>query len=193
MKTDKKELIRQAAVEVIARNGFYNTRADQIAEEAGVAVGTIYNYFSNKEEILEYIFEVELKKRMAYLEEIRANDGQILEQIQKFLGKHFTEIRENPKVGEILVKEKQFPHRNQSNSIVEYLHLIPARLTFLLKEGARQGQLRECNYELVGASLFGAIQGLVETAVMRNNPKILESAAEELVELWLNGLKNNDM
>jgi len=49
---DKKELIRQSAIDVIAEKGYFNTTAKIIAEKAGIAVGTIYIYFSNKEEIL---------------------------------------------------------------------------------------------------------------------------------------------
>ncbi|AZR72783.1 hypothetical protein BBF96_04865 [Anoxybacter fermentans] len=189
MKEDKRERIRQASIKVISKKGFYNTRADQIAEEAGVAVGTIYNYFSNKEEILEYIFEVELKKRLAFLEELENKEGHVLDKIHLFLQKHFNEIIKDPKVGEILVKEKQFPHRNNLNAILGYLKLIPEKLTLLLENGAKKGQIRKCNYKLIGSSLFGAIQGVVEVAIQNNELAILNEAADELTDLFFNGLK----
>jgi len=53
---EKKNLIRQAAIRAFSHKGFYNTRAEEIAREAGIAVGTIYNYFVSKEEILLSIF-----------------------------------------------------------------------------------------------------------------------------------------
>ena len=40
---NKKEIIREAAIKVMAKKGFYNTKTSEIANEADVAVGTIYN------------------------------------------------------------------------------------------------------------------------------------------------------
>jgi len=70
---DKEGLIRQAAIRVFSRKGFYKTRAEEIANEAGVAVGTIYNYFDSKEEILLSIFKTEFEARISFFEELRVS------------------------------------------------------------------------------------------------------------------------
>jgi TetR/AcrR family fatty acid metabolism transcriptional regulator len=49
---DKPQQIIDAAVRVLARNGFYHSRVSDIAREAGIASGTIYLYFKTKDEIL---------------------------------------------------------------------------------------------------------------------------------------------
>ena len=48
-KTKKRELILDAAIEVLAERGFAHTKIRNIAEAAGVADGTIYLYFKNKD------------------------------------------------------------------------------------------------------------------------------------------------
>lgn len=48
----RRNLIIDAAIDVIAERGFQRTTIKQIASKAGVADGTIYNYFKNKDEIL---------------------------------------------------------------------------------------------------------------------------------------------
>ena len=53
----RRNLILDAAIEVIAENGFQRTTIKQIAQQAGVADGTIYNYFKNKDAILMGIIE----------------------------------------------------------------------------------------------------------------------------------------
>jgi len=50
--SEKEELIKQAAIRVFASEGFHKARMEAIAREAGVAVGTIYNYFTGKEDVL---------------------------------------------------------------------------------------------------------------------------------------------
>jgi TetR/AcrR family transcriptional regulator, fatty acid metabolism regulator protein len=53
---DKRRVILDAAVRVFARQGFHTCRVSDIADEAGVAYGLVYHYFSSKEEILDTLF-----------------------------------------------------------------------------------------------------------------------------------------
>ena len=55
-KTDKRELILHAALELIAENGFHGAPMSTIAETAGVAAGTIYRYFENKDDLIREIY-----------------------------------------------------------------------------------------------------------------------------------------
>jgi len=61
---DKKQAALEATLELIAEQGFHGTPMSQIAQKANIGVGTIYRYFSGKEELINelYIF---IKKRMA--------------------------------------------------------------------------------------------------------------------------------
>ena len=53
---DKRRVILDAALRVFARQGFHTCRVSDIADEAGVAYGLVYHYFSSKEEILDTLF-----------------------------------------------------------------------------------------------------------------------------------------
>ena len=53
---EKRRQILEAAVRVFARKGFHTSRVGDIAEEAGVAHGLLYHYFSSKDEVLEMVF-----------------------------------------------------------------------------------------------------------------------------------------
>src|SRR5258707_15766041 len=59
--------IQEAAIRVISRKGMASATMQEIAEEAGVAKGTIYLYFRGREEVVEKTFETaigELHKRL---------------------------------------------------------------------------------------------------------------------------------
>ncbi|MBK5261125.1 MAG: helix-turn-helix transcriptional regulator, partial [Peptostreptococcaceae bacterium] len=81
----KKELIRVAAVKIIADEGFFSATTDKIAKESGMAVGTIYNYFSNKEDILRYILDVEFQKRYELYQNVENSQIDPLLKIEKLL------------------------------------------------------------------------------------------------------------
>ncbi len=53
---EKRRQILDAAVRVFAHKGFHTSRVGDIAEEAGVAHGLLYHYFSSKDEVIETIF-----------------------------------------------------------------------------------------------------------------------------------------
>jgi TetR/AcrR family transcriptional regulator, fatty acid metabolism regulator protein len=53
---DRRRQILDAAVRVFARRGFHGCRVSDIADEAGVAYGLVYHYFSSKEEVLDTLF-----------------------------------------------------------------------------------------------------------------------------------------
>ncbi len=54
-KIDKKEAILEAALNLFASKGYYTTSMSDVAKEAGVAKGSLYNYFFSKENLLEAI------------------------------------------------------------------------------------------------------------------------------------------
>ncbi|ACL69601.1 TetR/AcrR family transcriptional regulator [Halothermothrix orenii] len=188
IRENKKELIREAAIKVISKFGFYNTTTASIAEEAGVAVGTIYNYFTNKEEILEYIFAVEFEKRMSYLKEIAQEDRSIYEKIELFLEKHFMEVKENPSLGKILVREKDFSRKKGNIAINEYLNKLPLLIEEILNKSIEKKAIEPCNTYLISTALFGAIQGIVERAVGEEDFNLFDQAAAELVKILKEGI-----
>jgi len=57
-----------AALDVFSRNGYHNTKMDDIAKKASVSKGTLYNHFSGKEELFRGIAEFLFKKEMTLCE-----------------------------------------------------------------------------------------------------------------------------
>src|SRR5215203_5033544 len=54
---DKREAILRAATSVFAEKGFFNSKVADIATAAGVADGTVYLYFKNKDDVLHSVFD----------------------------------------------------------------------------------------------------------------------------------------
>jgi AcrR family transcriptional regulator len=58
-KENTKRAILAAALELFARKGFYRTTTKAISKKAGIAEGTLFNYFQTKEDLALYFFEQE--------------------------------------------------------------------------------------------------------------------------------------
>ncbi|HHU61558.1 MAG: TetR/AcrR family transcriptional regulator [Bacillota bacterium] len=188
----KKELIRETAISVMAELGYHESTTDRIAQEGGMAVGTIYNYFRNKEEILQYIFQVEFAKRKKAYEEELASEKPALEKLGSLLEKHFRAIEENILVGKILVREHPKPGGSEINEITKFLEGVPTLIQTLLNKAMENGEIRSCDTELMSAAFFGAVQGMALKAVFTDDEnkqkQILQNAPKELMLLFKQGL-----
>jgi TetR/AcrR family fatty acid metabolism transcriptional regulator len=125
---DKKKVILKAATCLIAEKGFHETTTSDIAKEAQVAVGTIYNYFSTKEDILGQIFALAYTRRAQTLEEVTLSKMSLQAKLEKFLRIHFQDVLENPNLARLLmqemttsVKEELAPVRNYRSDLAEQL------------------------------------------------------------------------
>lgn len=63
--------ILQAAAQVFGRLGYAGTTTNKIAERAGVSIGSLYQYFSNKDELLSVLLENHRREVKAVIEQAR--------------------------------------------------------------------------------------------------------------------------
>ncbi len=68
-KTDKKELIIKAAMKVFSKNGFHKAKMQNIADEAGIGKGTLYEYFDSKKMLFSEMIRVMLDE---YIQKAKA-------------------------------------------------------------------------------------------------------------------------
>lgn len=89
LKSERRQSILDAAVEVFASQGFAAARLDDVARRAGVAKGTLYLYFRDKEELFEQILRVEGELMLAPITRLAADDSfradEILGHILQFI------------------------------------------------------------------------------------------------------------
>ncbi len=71
---EKRRQILDAAVRVFARRGFHTSRVGDIAEEAGIAHGLLYHYFSSKDEVLQTVFRENWSELLQRFEQVEASD-----------------------------------------------------------------------------------------------------------------------
>jgi len=174
--------IKKAAVEVISRKGFFNTRMQDIADEAGLAVGTIYNYFSSKDEVLSYIFENEMKRRMKYISELKKENLTIKEFLNKFLTRHFSLLAKNQHLGRVLVREKDFSRGEKSGEIKEHMNSMINMLEKIFEIGVKREEIKNINTHLMAVYFFASMQGIIEYSLTEPEMELLEAAPNFILE-----------
>lgn len=191
---DKRNRIIEAAIQVFADKGYRSARISDIASGAGVADGTIYLYFRNKEDLLLTIFEEKMEMILSGLRE--ALDGQEapLDRMRAFARFHFFQLRTYPALAQVLQVElrqsTRFLRDYRPEKLWEYLGIFEA----LVAEGQTAGDLRaDLDPFLVKWAFFGALDELsIQWVLSRKRDRFnLDQAADQVVDIFLRGMLAN--
>ncbi len=185
---DKKELIREAAVELFARDGYHATTTDRVAHRAGVAVGTIYNYFRNKREILDYIFLSEHSKRAKIYEGLRSDKKPPLEKLRLMISRHFDEVAEDTDLVRVILREVP-----NASPAVRDTEGMKGFLAEIIAEGIHSGHFRSLDPQVCATMLVGMVKAIMGDFIKmesegRGDPDIFECALDNLIQILEGGL-----
>src|SRR5947209_12990345 len=102
---DKRRLILDAAVRVFARQGFHTCRVSDIADEANVAYGLVYHYFSSKEEILDTLFLERWDVMLAAIAEADASNRAPRDKLHAIASFIVESYRHDPELMKVIIVE----------------------------------------------------------------------------------------
>ena len=188
---DKGAAILRAAIRVFANNGYFNSKVADIAREAGVADGTVYLYFKNKEDILHSIFNQSVDEAIAearrQLEEL-ADPREKLRRIALLHLERLGADRELAVVFQVELRgSTKFMEEFSAAGFAEYLALI--RTTF--EEGQRAGVFRpDLNAKVVAKVLFGALDEMATNWILSKRRYKLAPMADQVLDIFLNGVSS---
>jgi TetR/AcrR family transcriptional regulator, fatty acid metabolism regulator protein len=192
MKRDKPKYnqIVDAAVIVIAENGYHQAQISKIAKEAGVADGTIYLYFKNKEDILISVFREKMEVFVNNVEVILKQDIDTSEKLFRMIDSHFRILHEDRHlaiVTQLELRQSNKELRLRINEVLkEYLMLLDA----ILKEGIVRGTLDVgLDVRLARQMVFGTIDETITSWVMNDQKYDLMKLSPEVHRLIMNGMK----
>jgi TetR/AcrR family fatty acid metabolism transcriptional regulator len=99
---DKRERILDAAERVFARHGFFTATVAEIAKGAGVADGTIYLYFKNKDDLLISLFESRMERVHRELSAAIEPGRDAPDKLRRFVRKYLELCAEHPFAAEVI-------------------------------------------------------------------------------------------
>ncbi len=184
--------IIDAAVEVIAENGYHQSQVSKIAKQAGVADGTIYLYFKNKEDILISLFKEKMGQFIERMEEEVKEKTTAKEKLALVIKQHFTLLgndRHLAIVTQLELRQSNIKLRLKINYILKgYLNMLDTILT----EGIESGEWKDnLDVRLARQMIFGTIDETVTTWVMNDQKYDLPDLSGKVLELLVSGIHQN--
>ncbi len=189
-RAEKREKILKAAVRIFAEKGFYNTRIAEIARDAGVADGTIYLYFKNKDDILITVFEESVADILVSFRKKLQDLDNPVDKLKAFIRLHLNIVKTDPDLASVLQLElrqsNKFIKEYTGHSFTDYLNFIRE----IIEEGQHKKVFRDdLQISLIKRVLFGALDEISTYRVMQRDREFdVESNVEQLSALFLHGL-----
>lgn len=187
----RREEILKAAESVFAQKGFYNSTVAEIAKESEFAIGTIYQFFKNKEE-LYYIMMIE-KFDLLY-STLLTGVGKNIKCSEKLLCLVeivFSFIEGNVDFFKIFTWELNVLNSNMNNRLKDQLvakHFAYIKLiSDTIKEGFQEGVLKKGNADDLSTALLGMMNIFSFNWIYNQRQDSLKTKAPIIVNLFLNG------
>ncbi|MBT2605319.1 TetR/AcrR family transcriptional regulator [Bacillus sp. ISL-53] len=135
-----KEKIRAAAMELFIKQGYYATSISDIAKQAGISKGLLYNYYKGKEELLSEMVEARIKEVVEVMEEaFTLNTPR--EQLEHIINGAIDNIHQKPEVHRFYLHLQTQPESDEE--LIKYSHLV-------IEENARQFEFQCKIFESMG-------------------------------------------
>ncbi|SFB24320.1 transcriptional regulator, TetR family [Lentibacillus halodurans] len=181
--------IIEAAVQVIAENGYHASQVARIAQKAGVADGTIYLYFKNKEDILISVFEEKMGQFIEKIAHGISDKNNADEKLFTLIDMHFRQLSKDHYlaiVTQLELRQSNTKLRLKINQVLKpYLVIIDD----IIKEGTRENIFRSnLNIQLVRQMIFGTLDEIVTNWVMKEQKYDLVQQATDVHEFITAGL-----
>ncbi len=186
---EKYQVILDAAVKSFALAGYHRTRVADIAREAGVADGTVYIYFNNKEDILISLFQSLMNSFVENLNNELSQCSNAIEKLNTIITYHLKTLYSNPdqaRVTQIELRQiDQAINRGISKPLKNYFVLIEE----VIEEGKTEGFFRQnLDKRVARKVIFGAVDEVVTCWVMSGKPYDLVTLQKPISDLLVKGL-----
>jgi AcrR family transcriptional regulator len=190
---DKRRVILDAAVRVFARQGFHTCRVSDIADEAGVAYGLVYHYFSSKDEVLDTIFLDRWDVMLAAIAEVDSRTIPPREKLYAIAAFIIDSYRRDPDLMKVIIVEVTRAANTFARTHLERIREAFAGIAEIVRVAQAQSAFRtEITPEFAALAFYGAIEQVLTGWIFNSEPvgeAELERAKTLVVETICGGLE----
>src|SRR3989339_1449775 len=137
------EAILNAAQIVFLRRGFYGTRMQEIADEAGINKALLHYYFRSKDKIFEAIFLGSLKNFLPQILEILDSDEPFEKKINTFFSNYIGLLLKNPHIPNFIIHEVAHNPERLQSFFKKSFEAIPKKFLKQIKDEIDAGRIEK--------------------------------------------------
>jgi AcrR family transcriptional regulator len=185
-----RDAIYQGAVTVLAKHGLNGATMDRVAAAAGVAKGSLYNYFRSKDELLTFVHEKTIQPLFDANEQIAASNQSAAKKIEAMTRNWRCYVGEHRATFQILIRN------SNSDGILKEARVRREQaavdlIAKIIDQGIESGEFRPVNARYAGEMLLAAAKGMLEAEFAEEAHRSDEETIGTLIAVFLHGLCAN--
>jgi AcrR family transcriptional regulator len=186
MRSERKEKIFKAALNMIKRSGIHGLAMGQLSKESGIAAGTFYHYFSSKEVMLQEIFLYCHKRIAAAAEKAIKSEESFEDRFRDLVRIWYSHLSKFP-VEIYFVQEAEAGY-SVSKNVIRESRLFYSDIFNFLHEGYQHGKIIKMEPKLMKHIILENIFSVIKFHDIFE-AEFNENDVEEMLNVCWNGLK----
>lgn len=191
--TERRRQILDAAVKVFARQGFHSTRVADIADEADVAYGLVYHYFSSKENVLNELFQQRWSLLLEAINETDQSGATPQEKLGVVAGFIIDSYRYDPDLMKVIIVEVTRAANSFGQTHLEQISAAYRGIAKIVSDGQANGTFRrDIDADFASMSFYGAIEQMLSGwifGLIPGSDRDFDEARELIVKTICEGLE----
>ncbi|MEW6623376.1 MAG: TetR/AcrR family transcriptional regulator [Bacillota bacterium] len=190
---EKRQKIIDLAIEEFSINTYSKASLSNVVARAGIAKGSMYQYFEDKKDLYTYLVELAAQKKMSYIQRHKLDQDDFFQMLEQLVMAGTQYNLENPKLGQLMASIMD----PMAESFLRELYAGLRKQSYqymynLILENQQQGKLRKDVDPYLTAHLINGLlgNGLVEYFLERLNVNYYEFLTNPQV---LQGISNEDI
>ncbi len=191
-KESKRELITEAAIQVFSRKGYHHSKMEEIAMEAGIGKGTIYEYFPSKLQLLQDIMEQSYRLYDHTLDLTLAG-GTLEDKLEAMIRGHLQFCQDNKDLTRILFLDTDVIDEELRQWAWQKKVQKEQYLQEMFAEAIRRGEIKPMDDRLLTIVIGGILMSFWGPIVMENWQVDPGVAAHQVNNMIMRGIKRDPM
>lgn len=183
------QTICQAAMRVVARKGFARATVQEIADEAGVAKGTVYLYYKSREEILDNTMEGAVEELLARLRATAQEGGDFSSVLERIVRVQLTYFDENQDFFRLYAAMAEPYGGRRLRKHASYRTHI-AQLVSVIRQAAARGEIRKADHERLAIAFAAVTRDIVLQRMTEKTPPPLDEDVRFVRDFICRGMQS---
>jgi AcrR family transcriptional regulator len=185
----KRQVIQQAVVRLMCREGLDNVTMERVANEAGIAKGTLYLHYRDKQELLDAVKESSLAPMVEKMDEVLHGSATPDRKIQLYALRYLDWFDERRDLFRILIYERESVRVHGARYTSDrYRHLVQ-QVAKVITDGIRKGIFRDVDAHTVATMFVESNFSIVNQRLLTARPAPVEDDAELISSVFLRGIR----
>jgi AcrR family transcriptional regulator len=185
----KRESIQQAVIRLMCNEGLKSVTMERVAQEVGIAKGTVYLHYRDKQELLDAVKDAALTPMVEEMNRILGSDLAPDRKLHDYSLRYLAYFEERRDLFRILLYEREVTRVWGSRYQSDRYRRLAEGASRVIRDGIKKEMFREVDAHAAAALFVESNMAMMNQRMLSTHPNPVEEDAELVSSIFIRGLK----